>query len=259
MVRISVHKFSSCDGCQLSLLNMGGTLVALGDAIELVHFLEAGYDNFDTPVDISFVEGSINSVEDRERLARIRENSKYLVAIGACATSGGLQALIRFHNDEERNVGIYTDAQAVAHYRNPVSLSECVHIDHEIHGCPINESSMLDCILQYVHHSVPTRNDGKVCNECKVKNHTCLMVTRKEACLGNVTQAGCGALCIGMGRTCFGCYGPAENSQPMNLSNYLRKTGFPSEEIQNRFLHIHNQRKPFQEAGENAGPEKQPV
>lgn len=251
MLKISVHKFSSCDGCQLSLLNMGALLIPLGEEIEIVHFLEAGYDNFDVPVDIAFVEGSINSVEDRERLTGIRNNSNYLVAIGACATAGGLQALIRYQNVTDRNVDIYPDVKAVAKYQNPVSLSEHVRVDHEIHGCPVNESAMLDCILQYMHRTVPARNDGKVCNECKLKNYTCLMVTRKEACLGNVTQAGCGALCIGMGRTCYGCYGPSENSEAMNLSRYLESMGLSHEEIKYKFLHIHNQRKAFREAGEN--------
>ena len=42
---VSVHKFSSCDGCQLAFLNMGEALLALTELVDLTHFLEAGLDN----------------------------------------------------------------------------------------------------------------------------------------------------------------------------------------------------------------------
>ena len=91
--RIAIHKFSSCDGCQLAFLNLGEDLLVLFDLAEVCHFAEAGPVDVDAVVDISFVEGSISSTEELARIERVRERSRYLVTIGACATAGGLQAL----------------------------------------------------------------------------------------------------------------------------------------------------------------------
>jgi len=91
--KIAVHKFSSCDGCQLAFLNMGEDLLSLFEQVNVIHFAEAGPVNEEEEVDISFVEGSLSTPDDIQRIERIRDNSKYIIAIGACATAGGLQAL----------------------------------------------------------------------------------------------------------------------------------------------------------------------
>src|SRR3989304_7040581 len=99
--RISVHKFASADGCQLAFLNLGEELLTLAELVEIVHFAEAGPVDPDAAVDIAFIEGSISTPEDSERILRIRANSRYLVTVGACATSGGLQALRNFADGKE--------------------------------------------------------------------------------------------------------------------------------------------------------------
>ena len=48
------------------------------------------------PYDLSLVEGSITTPHDAERIREVRQASKFLVTIGACATSGGIQALRNF-------------------------------------------------------------------------------------------------------------------------------------------------------------------
>ena len=91
--RIAVHKFASCDGCQLAFLNAGEALLTLAQKAEIVHFAEAGWDDPLAEVDIAFVEGSISTPQDLERIRAVRESARLLVTIGACATAGGLQAL----------------------------------------------------------------------------------------------------------------------------------------------------------------------
>ncbi len=39
--RLAVFKFASCDGCQLTLLDCEDELLALGEKVDIVHFLEA--------------------------------------------------------------------------------------------------------------------------------------------------------------------------------------------------------------------------
>ena len=91
--RLAVHKFTSCDGCQLAFLNAGEALLALSELVEIVHFTEAGIVNLNATVDIAFVEGSISTPDEIERIKTIRNNSTHVITIGACATTGGIQAL----------------------------------------------------------------------------------------------------------------------------------------------------------------------
>jgi sulfhydrogenase subunit delta len=96
--KLAIWKFASCDGCQLSLLDCEDELLTLADAIQIASFPEASSAIEDGPYDLSLVEGSITTPHDAERIHRVREQSKYLVTIGACATAGGIQALRNFAN-----------------------------------------------------------------------------------------------------------------------------------------------------------------
>ena len=90
---LAVWKFASCDGCQLSLLDCEDELLALAGAVRIAHFTEMTRAHVDGPYDVSLVEGSITTAEDAERIRAVRAASRRLITIGACATSGGVQAL----------------------------------------------------------------------------------------------------------------------------------------------------------------------
>src|ERR1700690_998730 len=94
--KLAVWKFSSCDGCQLSLLDCEDELLAVAGAIEIAYFLEATRAEVAGPYDLSLVEGSITTPHDEERIKEVRRQSRALITIGACATSGGIQALRNF-------------------------------------------------------------------------------------------------------------------------------------------------------------------
>jgi len=90
---LAVFKFASCDGCQLQLLDAQGKLLEIADRVRIDHFLEASSRVVPGPYDVGLVEGSISTADDAERIREIRRQCRYLVTIGACATSGGIQAL----------------------------------------------------------------------------------------------------------------------------------------------------------------------
>ena len=85
--RLAVWKFSSCDGCQLSLLDCEDELLAVAGAVDIAYFLEATRAEVAGPYDLSLVEGSITTAHDVERIREVRRQSKVLVTIGACASS----------------------------------------------------------------------------------------------------------------------------------------------------------------------------
>src|SRR5689334_18834587 len=93
---LAVLKFASCDACQLTLLDCEDELLALAGQVKIAVFLEASSDVVAGTYDVSLVEGSITTAADERRIREIREQSRVLVTIGACATSGGIQALRNF-------------------------------------------------------------------------------------------------------------------------------------------------------------------
>src|ERR1700757_3334010 len=98
---LAVWKFASCDGCQLTLLDLEDELLAITGEVDISDFREATSAVVDGPYDVSLVEGSITTPHDEERIQEIRRRSGALVTIGACATSGGIQALRNFADVSE--------------------------------------------------------------------------------------------------------------------------------------------------------------
>jgi coenzyme F420-reducing hydrogenase gamma subunit len=251
-LRVAVHKFSSCDGCQLALLNLGEDLLELAERVELVHFAEAGRFDVDAEVDVAFVEGSVSTPEDLERIEHIRRHSRLLIPIGACATAGGIQALRNAADGAAWVAQIYSHPEAIASLAHSTPISAHVKVDFELWGCPVSGAQML-AVLNALLLGVAPRDDAdKVCTECKRHGYPCVLVSRGVPCMGPVTRAGCGALCPSLGRDCYGCYGPAENANTDSLSAWFRSLGLAPEAIVQRFQSVNNQAPVFLAAADKA-------
>ncbi len=139
--KLAVWKFASCDGCQLSLLDFERELVSLPDQIEVAYFLEATRGTVEGPYDLSLVEGSITTPEDAERIKEVRAKSQRLVTIGACATSGGIQALRNFADVEDFMSAVYASPEYISTLETSTPISANVHVDFELQGCPSTDTS----------------------------------------------------------------------------------------------------------------------
>jgi len=229
--RIAVWKFASCDGCQLSLLDLEDHLLALAGAVDIAYFLEASRNTQPGPYDISLVEGSITTPHDRRRILQIRKQSRYLVTIGACATAGGIQALRNFRNVQEFARHVYAHPEYLDLLEHSHPVADFVSVDFELRGCPVNKTQLLELLTALLAGRHPRIPRHSLCVECKRKGIPCVMVTQNQPCLGPITQAGCGALCPSFQRACFGCFGPAEEAQPSALSQEFRDRGHSPQEI----------------------------
>ena len=250
---VAVHKFSSCDGCQLALLNLGDALLQVAELVDFVHFAEAGPVDPDTPVDIAFVEGSITTPDDRERIQRVRAQSRFLVTMGACATAGGVQALRNLDASPDKTAGwvasVYASPEFIHTLDTSTPIAAHVKVDLELWGCPINTRQIVGALRALLFGVVPAAEIDKVCMECKRKQTVCVMVTKGIACMGPVTRTGCGALCPSFGRDCYACYGPAENPNTKALSQRFEGLGLLPAAVARRFLFINNNAPAFLDAG----------
>ena len=142
--KLAVWKFASCDGCQLSLLDCEDELLTLVGEIEIANFAEASRAILKGPYDLSLVEGSITTPHDEERIHRVRRASKHLVTIGACATSGGIQALRNFKDVNEFISIVYASPKYIETLNKSTPISDHVYVDFELRGCPINKHQLVE-------------------------------------------------------------------------------------------------------------------
>ncbi len=252
--RLAVFKFASCDGCQLSILNLEEDLLALGEALDIAYFPEATSAMNAGPYDIALVEGSITTAEDAHRILIVRQQAKVLITIGACATAGGIQALRNWANIEAFKRVVYPSPEYIQSLSTSTSISEHVRVDFELWGCPIDKGQLLRVITDLVGGVQLHLPADSVCLECKRRGNVCVLVAKGMPCLGPVTRTGCGAICPAMGRDCYGCFGPSEGARkgpglPPNTTSLARH--FHDElqlipvEVLRRFRGINGAVEPF--------------
>jgi coenzyme F420-reducing hydrogenase gamma subunit len=244
---LAVWKFASCDGCQLSLLDLEDELLALSERLEIAYFLEASSATVEGPYDVSLVEGSITTPHDAERIREVRANSRALVTIGACATSGGIQALRNFADVAEFTRVVYASPDYITTLASSTPISAHVPVDFELHGCPINKLQLLEVISAHLARRRPRVRAHSVCVECKRRGTVCVMVARGTACLGPVTHAGCGAICPAYDRGCYGCFGPKETPNTTSLNAW---SGLQDVDLVRIYRTFNAAAEPFREASE---------
>lgn len=251
--KLAVWKFASCDGCQLSLLDCEDELLAVAGAVEIAYFPEATRNKVRGPYDISLVEGSITTPHDAERIHQVRRASRMLIAIGACATAGGIQALRNYSDVKTLVRAVYARPDYIETLSKSTPIADHVFVDFELRGCPINKAQLLEVVSAYLQGRKPNVPRYSVCMECKRRGIACVMVSRGEPCLGPVTQAGCDALCPSYHRGCFGCYGPAETPNASALSGQLVEHGQSEAQVGRLFMTFNAGAEVFRREGEAHG------
>jgi coenzyme F420-reducing hydrogenase gamma subunit len=250
MPSLAIWKFSSCDGCQLTVLDCEDELLTLAGELEIAYFLEASSATVGGPYDVSLVEGSITTPHDAERIQEVRLQSRALITIGACATAGGIQALRNFADVEAFTSIVYASPDYISTLRTSTPISAHVPVDFELNGCPIDKRQLLEVIAAHLHGRRPRVRAHSVCIECKRRGSVCVMVAHGTACLGPVTHAGCGAICPAYDRGCYGCFGPKETPNTAALSGRLAQLGSDRRDLVRVYRSFNAAADGFREASE---------
>jgi coenzyme F420-reducing hydrogenase gamma subunit len=247
---LAVWKFSSCDGCQLSLLDCEDELLAVAGAFDIAYFLEATRAQARGPYDVSLVEGSIATPHDLERIEQVRRESKLLIAIGACATAGGIQALRNFRDHAELQGAVYARPDYLDVLGTSTAIKDHVPVDFELRGCPIDKRQLLAVLGAYLAGRKPQVAAHSVCVECKLGGTVCVMVAHGTPCMGPVTHAGCGALCPRTARGCYGCFGPQETPNTASLSQLVAQGGAGARELAGMYRSFNANAESFRRQGD---------
>jgi sulfhydrogenase subunit delta len=254
---IAVYKFSSCDGCQLSILNLEDELLELVGMVEIAYFLEARRQTQPGPYDIALVEGSVTTPHEVERIQEIRKQAKALVTIGACATSGGIQALRNTVNLDDLAIAVYEHPEYLHTLPTSSPISEHVKVDYELWGCPVNKYQLVEVIQALLQKRRPNIPTHSLCLDCKRKGISCVIVAQGTPCLGPATRTGCGVLCPANGRGCYGCFGPAPNQDMKTVLAALAPVERYPGEVHFLLTNISNNAPAFRQAAETLQPPTQ--
>jgi len=229
--RIGVFGLTGCAGDQLMLLNAEDELLELASLVDVRDFLLASSANDrHGELDVALVEGAVLSRRDEEDLKRIRNRSRFLVALGTCALWGGVPAMGSEEHHAQRLARVYGQ-QADGYDSLPArALHEVVKVDAGLPGCPVEKRELLALIAHLLNENPPLLAGCPVCAECRLAENNCLMVGKSGvACCGPITMAGCGARCPALGVPCIGCRGPVEDANFAAALAIFEQAGLPRE------------------------------
>ena len=208
--RLAIFDFACCEGCQLQVVNMEEEILDLISVVDPVEWREGMSEQSDE-YDVAVIEGSITRPQDEERIKKIREKAKVLIAIGACATTGGVNRLKNNFTFDDVKQCVYKDKASMPHLdtAKTKAVGEVVKVDFVVHGCPMERKEFTYVVRSALLGKKPSIPTFPVCVECKRKENIC-RYEYNELCLGPLTRAGCGARRPSSGFWCFGCRGYAE-------------------------------------------------
>jgi coenzyme F420-reducing hydrogenase gamma subunit len=232
--KVACVRFTSCSGCQLMLINCEYALAGLSEIVEFTNFpLVSSATEKNAQIDIALIEGSLSTPAEVEQLLALRRAARLLVAVGACALTGGVNTLIRGERSKAVN-SVYGQCSVNWDTFPPQPVSNFVKVDGEIYGCPPERHELLESLGALLHGGWPGRQVMPVCMECRINENRCLLEEDSLPCLGPVTNAGCSARCPGFGIPCEGCRGEVAEANRDELSRLLIDVGVSTPEIRHR-------------------------
>lgn len=250
--KIGFFEFTSCEGCQLTVVDTLQDHPELLDAVEIVEFREAMSEKLDPAerFDIVFIEGSVTRPSDEAKIRAIRERANIVVALGACADLGGVNTIRNVFPISEIREYVYGDKAEWYETYAARPISAVIQVDAAIPGCPIDKEEFAKAVTHLLQGRKPNLPDYPLCVECKLRGTVC-MYQRGEACLGPVIRAGCAAICPAYGYGCEGCRGLVPHPNLESLRHVMHQAGVPDDEIDSRLRIFMTYQ--LEHAGEEAG------
>lgn len=151
-LRVGWFSFTCCEDSTIIFTELLNTLYQ--DWLKKIEFVHARiFKKDDTEnlkeMDVAFVEGAISSDRQEQKLKKIREKAKILVAVGACAVVGSPSNQRNFF-DQAKLEEIKPILEKFKYKEKVLKLSDVVKVDESITGCPMNEEIFLKIINKFL-------------------------------------------------------------------------------------------------------------
>lgn len=227
--KVAFFEFTSCEGCQLTVVDSLQEHPELLEAIEIVQFREAMSERGEDYA-IAFIEGSCTRPGDEAKIKEIREQADLVVTIGACAHLGGVNSIRNTTPLPDVRDYVYGDKAEWFDTYPARPISAVIDVDAEIPGCPIDRDEFIMAVTHLLQGRMPNIPDYPMCIECKAMENVC-MYLRGKTCLGPITRAGCKAICPAYGDGCEGCRGLIPKANIVSIREVLGEHGMTEEDI----------------------------
>lgn len=227
--KIAIFDLTDCEGCEVRLLSMKKKLLDFTDKIEIINWRLVQNKNSIDLFDICFIEGTVITPAEEKLVKLLRQNSKMIIALGACACIGGVSTS-KNNQDRKKMIEYVYGKNYKPLSKSAKPLNAYIKVDYFFSGCPVNTDEIAEWLPQLLLQTEIKPKNYKVCFECKAKENECLFV-KGEACLGPITLGGCGAACPSQGIKCYGCWGPGRDTNFPAMITALENQGRNKEEI----------------------------
>ena len=159
-LRMATVWLDGCSGCHMSFLDIDERILALAESVDLVYSPLVDAKEFPEEVDITLVEGAVASVEDREKIEKIRAHTKTLVSLGDCAVTANVPSMRNaFRLDavygrayrENATLNQQVPSQTIPKLLAKVRpVHEVVDVDVFVQGCPPSADAIFFVLTELV-------------------------------------------------------------------------------------------------------------
>ena len=218
--KIGIVTLTACWGCSFEFLNLKGYLIKLFKEFEIGYFnllKNASLEN--KSFEILFIEGAVSTKKEEKMLKELREKTKFLVALGSCATNGNILFLRNFipHSELEK---IYLNKKLGIREETELKpIDRVVKIDFSLPGCPFSKIELIEFLKEIRYGRLPQEKNYPVCMKCKRRGKNCLL-SQGILCLGPLIRGGCNAVCPLNNFPCWGCRGLREDA---NIESFIKR------------------------------------
>jgi len=241
-LRIAVEGLGACAGCEIAILDLHEELVSLLQDLEIDYApILIDRKSLKENVDVLLLSGSVRNEHDAEEAVRLSEKAKITIALGSCASFGGIPGLANLYATRELLERVYLTTESTDNKEKilpseevpPIEkiikpLKDWVKITYDLPGCPPQPKLIKEMFQMLLNGKPVTLSKKTVCDECDLKREEkkitrilrwgegelesgrCLL-EQGYFCAGPATRAGCEAKCLAVLMPCRGCMGPPEN------------------------------------------------
>lgn len=197
-IKVGFTSLTSCSGCQISFLDVHEKILQVLNSIELVYApIVVDYRSIPDDIDLMLVEGSVGNEHDLEHIKEVRKKAKYVVAVGSCASFGGIPGMRNFFDKEEILTQLYkaenaekgtqdTENKENGTFHGPNELLDkikpvnaVIDVDFNIPGCPPLPENFIEVINAYPNFDKIKLPSKTLCSECTHKKEKLLSAKRE--------------------------------------------------------------------------------
>lgn len=134
--RIAIFDLTDCEGCELQFLGLKEKLLDFAQDYEIANWRLVQPQQDDLPeIDVAIIQGTVITQADSELVKKVREKSKFLVAIGECARIGWIPTWIKKQDQSKAFEYVY-GKNYHPHRIDALPIKNVTKVDLELPGCP---------------------------------------------------------------------------------------------------------------------------